>query len=207
MSGIICSECGRDIDEIGQDNMSCTSEPLCEDCWNDQQSYAVNALRRGNKRLRSEVEALEEENEQLKAEIALIQPDAYMKLPVDADSVPIRIGDEMVDICAEKPVVVDGYRCFPAWEKLGFTAKNKPGIYDPSAYWHKKPEPADSWEKLEEDARKTSCDYAPAPLDANGLTTCNGCRFKNGGPCHLEKDIDLIRRAKKLVGIEEGAQR
>lgn len=30
MSGIICSECGRDIDEIGQDNMSCTSEPLCE---------------------------------------------------------------------------------------------------------------------------------------------------------------------------------
>lgn len=39
MSGIICSECGRDIDEIGQDNMSCTSEPLCEDCWNEAQRF------------------------------------------------------------------------------------------------------------------------------------------------------------------------
>ena len=39
MSGIICSECGRDIDEIGQDNMSFTSEPLCEDCWNEAQRF------------------------------------------------------------------------------------------------------------------------------------------------------------------------
>lgn len=34
MSGIRCSACGRDLDEIGQDNMSYTREPLCEDCWN-----------------------------------------------------------------------------------------------------------------------------------------------------------------------------
>lgn len=33
MSGIICSECGRDIDAIYQDNMSVICErPLCEDC-------------------------------------------------------------------------------------------------------------------------------------------------------------------------------
>lgn len=29
---IICSVCGRDIDAIGQDNMSYGSSPICEDC-------------------------------------------------------------------------------------------------------------------------------------------------------------------------------
>lgn len=33
---MICSICGRDLDAIGQDNMSMTpGEPLCEDCAND----------------------------------------------------------------------------------------------------------------------------------------------------------------------------
>jgi hypothetical protein len=32
---IICAYCGRDIDEIGQDNMSSTiGRPMCEDCYN-----------------------------------------------------------------------------------------------------------------------------------------------------------------------------
>lgn len=68
MSGIRCKECGRDLDEIGQDNMSCTGEPLCEDCWNDSQSYAVGALRREvrglkfeNSRLREKLDAMAEE--------------------------------------------------------------------------------------------------------------------------------------------------
>ena len=60
MSGIRCKECGRDLDEIGQDNMSCTSEPLCEDCWNDSQSYAVGALRREVRGLKSENSRLRE---------------------------------------------------------------------------------------------------------------------------------------------------
>ena len=30
-----CRECGRDLDAIGQDNMSSDSRPLCEDCYND----------------------------------------------------------------------------------------------------------------------------------------------------------------------------
>ena len=38
MSGIRCSACGRDLDEIGQDNMSYTREPLCEDCWREDQA-------------------------------------------------------------------------------------------------------------------------------------------------------------------------
>lgn len=61
--GIICESCGRDIDALGQDNMSCTSEPLCEDCWNGQKRLAVQNrslqnLHRENERLRSENKAL-----------------------------------------------------------------------------------------------------------------------------------------------------
>ena len=32
MSNIICRQCGRDIDAIGQDNMSYDGRPICEDC-------------------------------------------------------------------------------------------------------------------------------------------------------------------------------
>ena len=57
--GIICESCGRDIDALGQDNMSCTSEPLCEDCWNEQQSY-TNDIRREVRNLRFESARLRE---------------------------------------------------------------------------------------------------------------------------------------------------
>lgn len=52
--GIICDTCGRDIDALGQDNMG-VDAPLCEDCWNEQQSYAVAVLRRENDRLRGDL--------------------------------------------------------------------------------------------------------------------------------------------------------
>ena len=31
---IICRVCGRDLNEIWQDNMSSDGRPLCEDCYN-----------------------------------------------------------------------------------------------------------------------------------------------------------------------------
>lgn len=52
--GIICKSCGRDIDALGQDNMG-VGAPLCEDCWNEQQSHAVAVLRRENDRLRGDL--------------------------------------------------------------------------------------------------------------------------------------------------------
>lgn len=57
--GIICDTCGRDIDALGQDNMG-VDAPLCEDCWNDSQSYAVGALRREVRGLKSENSRLRE---------------------------------------------------------------------------------------------------------------------------------------------------
>lgn len=72
--GIICESCGRDIDALGQDNMSCTSEPLCEDCWNERQGRAAESLRREvrdlrfeNARLREKLDARAEDDARPKA--------------------------------------------------------------------------------------------------------------------------------------------
>lgn len=70
--GIICDTCGRDIDALGQDNMSCTSEPLCEDCWNEQQSY-VNDLRREVRNLRFESARLREKLDAAMTEETAVQ--------------------------------------------------------------------------------------------------------------------------------------
>ena len=164
----------------------------------------------------SKLKALEEENAALKAEIDDwkgngFEPDAYMKLPVDADGVPIRIGDEMWLQPNEggEPLkrTVVGYRastsmgltCFIGLpDKLGNTETCVSYLWS-----HKKHEPPDSWEKLEEDAFKTACDYANAPLDEDGLTTCKGCRFREEPrSCHMEMTYDVLKRAKRLAGIE-----
>ena len=73
----------------------------------------------------------------------------------------------------------------------------------PKLLTHKQPEPPDSWEKLEEDALKTTCDYALAPRDEDGLTTCEGCRFQKNESCHHEMTLEVFKRAKRLAGIEE----
>lgn len=68
--GIICESCGRDIGALGQDNMSCTSEPLCEDCWNERQSHAVAALKRENASLRRRNESLDKDRKALELRLA-----------------------------------------------------------------------------------------------------------------------------------------
>lgn len=62
--------------------------------------------------------------------------------------------------------------------------------------------PPDSWEKLEEDAKKSVCDYADAPHDEDGLITCDGCRFHESLPCYEGMAHDVLKRAKRLAGVE-----
>lgn len=125
---------------------------------------------------------------------------------LDADGEPIRIGDE-VNIDGDAMTVL-GYRLHN--DMLLLVAKDKKsGLFftpEPSIVRHFKPEPADSWEKLEEDARKTACDYAPAPRDEDGLTTCDGCPFQKSESCSNEMTLDVVERAKKLAGIEKEAR-
>lgn len=68
--GIICETCGRDIDALEQDNMG-VDEPLCEDCWNERQSHAVNNLRREVRNLRFENARLREELDAATEEMAV----------------------------------------------------------------------------------------------------------------------------------------
>lgn len=73
--GIIRDTCGRDIDALGQDNMG-VDAPLCEDCWNDSQSYAVGALRR-------EVRGLKSENSRLREKLDAMAEKAAAHLNVE----------------------------------------------------------------------------------------------------------------------------
>ena len=147
----------------------------------------------------SKINRLEEENVALKAKLTL----TYMELPIDADGVPIRIGDKM-DVDGDCMTVL-GYRLYNGGLHLIVKKAESAITYtpDPTAVRHFKHQPPDSWEKLEEDAKKMTCDYALAPCDEDGLTTCDGCRFQNGGPCHRKMTLDVLERAKKLAGIEE----
>lgn len=153
----------------------------------------------------SKLKALEEENAELRAKLeAWIQSDdSYMKLPLDADGVPIRIGDVLYSSGNECRVVSITVKA----DEACVGVHTDEGVFLPSVnpkyLSRKKPEPADSWEKLEKDARKTACNYAPAPRDEDGLTTCDGCPFQKSESCSNEMTLDVVERAKKLAGIEE----
>lgn len=158
----------------------------------------------------SKLKALEEENAALKGELGALQiqlDSSCMKLPLDADGVPIRIGDKM-DVDGELMSML-GYRLYDG--KLLLIVKKSEGdatFYTPkpSDVRHFKYEPYDSWEKLENDAKKTSCGYASAPRDENGLTTCEGCRFQKTESCSQEMTLDILERAKKLAGVEDAKE-
>lgn len=162
----------------------------------------------------SKLRELEEENAALKDELSAlqIQPDAsYMKLPLDADGEPIRIGDKM-DIDGEI-AVVKGYQVSYKGDELQFIAVTE-GYRKTFTLFGKNRKhfkhgamPADSWAKLEEDAKQQSCwyfgmDRTPAP--------CDDCPhgFKQTGRAYWQNARrDMLARAKKLAGIEEEAQR
>lgn len=153
----------------------------------------------------SKLKALEEENAELRAKLeAWIQSDdSYMKLPLDADGEPIRIGDVLYSSGNECRVVSITVKA----DEACVGVHTDEGVFLPSVnpkyLSRKKPEPPDSWEKLEEDARKTACNYALAPRDEDGITTCDGCRFQKSESCINEMTLDVVERAKKLAKAGE----
>lgn len=153
----------------------------------------------------SKLKALEEENAELRAKLeAWIQSyDSHMKLPLDADGEPIRIGDVLYSSGNECRVVSITVKADEACVGVHTDEGAFLPSVNPKYLSRKKPEPADSWEKLENDARKTACYYAPAPRDEDGLTTCDGCPFEKSESCSNEMTLDVVERAKKLAGIEE----
>ena len=159
----------------------------------------------------SKLKALEEENAELRDELddwkgnaEGFQPDAYMRLPLDADGVPIRIGD----VVYGNPGIAWTVVCL-RMSKLGCKVEmeNMPFLRNPDDLSHKKPdplepEPDDSWEKLEEDAKKDVCELA----GKGGSDDCVGCKWFPRSNCNEMARLEILKRAKKLAGIEE-AQR
>lgn len=126
---------------------------------------------------------------------------------LDADGAPIEVGDTVyLRSNGREGKVVGFYEDKgETWVSVsyGLGSDRMTVNTEGKALSHERP---DSWEKLEEDARKTACNYAPAPLNEDGLVTCDGCRFQNSESCSNEMTLDVVERAKKLAGIEEEAR-
>lgn len=165
----------------------------------------------------SKLKALEEENARLRAELddwkgnaEGFQPDEYMKLPVDADGEPIRIGDVLYLLVSPGSIVVSGYErstCSDDVYCIGRQDGHK-SHFCPKLWTHRQPEPPDSWEKLEEDAAKEVCAYAGASFSIvnQDRYSCTGCRFDDCSSrktsCWLQMNSELMARAKRLAGAE-----
>lgn len=121
---------------------------------------------------------------------------------LDADGVPIEVGDTVYCDGEDEALTVTSISGVGV-EYCCVTVKNADSsrcTVDAPRLTHERP---DSWEKLEEDARKTACNYAPAPRNEDGLTTCDGCPFQKSESCSNEMTIDLVERAKKLAKAGE----
>ena len=162
----------------------------------------------------SKIKEIEEENERLKDELSALQiqsDDSYMKLPLDADGVPVRIGDEM-DIDGEI-AVVKGYQVSYKGDRLQFIAVTE-GYRKTFTLFGKNRKhfkhhtmPSDSWGKLEEDAMQHACSYFDIGSDNASCADCPHGSRQTGRACWQNARRDMLARAKKLAGIEEEAQR
>ena len=164
----------------------------------------------------SKINRLEEENAELRNELddwkgnaEGFQPYAYMRLPLDADGVPIRIGDTVYTRDAEEYTVRGIYALADEYSisvvQLGGTCFLP---MEPEGLTHRTTDSADSWEKLEEDMMKrSSCNYFGI---GDSIESCNYCPHGerlSGTTCFKNARLDMIARAKKLAGIEEEEQR
>lgn len=151
----------------------------------------------------SKINRLEEENVALKAKLAL----TYMELPLDADGVPIRIGDTVYTRDAEEYIVRGIYALADEYSisvvPLGGTCFLP---MEPEGLTHRTTDSTDSWAKLEEDAMQHSCSYFGIGLDNASCKDCPHGQKRTGRTCLQNARLDMIARAKKLAGIDEEAE-
>lgn len=162
----------------------------------------------------SKLKFLKEENAELRAKLddwkgnaEGFHPDAYMRLPLDADGKPIHLGDKM-DVDGDAMTVV-GYRLYDGTLFLIVKESGSNCTYSPkpSNVRHSKYEPVDSWEKLEKDVMKrSSCNYFGI---GSSMKSCNDCPHgerRSGTSCFENARRDMLARAKKLAGVEDAKE-
>ena len=118
---------------------------------------------------------------------------------LDADGVEIKVGDEVWGVeDGEGPWTVESISgehvtCVSHESKWHRYARC-------SAYTHRRPEPPDSWERVEADAAKSVCGYFGK--EGKSCRTETECPARNSDSCSKFKAKDLVRRCKKLAGVE-----
>lgn len=175
-------------------------------------SGELDALVSDNALMEAKIQGLEEANARLRERLNRGENhEAYMKLPLDADGVPIRVGDEM-DIDGEI-AVVKGYQVSYKGDELQFIAVTE-GYRKTFTLFGKNRKhfkhhtmPSDSWGKLEEDAMQHACSYFDIGSDNASCDDCPHGSRQTGRACWQNARRDMLARAKKLAGIEEEAQR
>lgn len=136
---------------------------------------AISRLERENKSLRAEPERLR----------ALHREEPQC---LDADGVPIKVGDTVYFVEAGYPVTVSKV------ESLSICYDEHGDWMSPRLYSHRKP---DSWEQLADDAASYDpTDYVAEVLGRDTSLTMYGEDAK------LMKE-DVLRRAKRLAGVDD----
>ena len=162
-------------------------------------NYVRRFADRIDARFAAEMTAKQDEIDGLKADVADLQArlDASMPLPVDADGVPCRIGD-LLETEEHIPRKAVGY--YLADESTPCVTLDfvSPSI-EASLLHHvapEPPEPPDSQERIDADARKWTCEYFDHPT-----AECDDCPVHNDmTPCRALATLDLLRRQRELDG-------
>lgn len=119
--------------------------------------------------------------------------------PRDYDGVPIEVGDVLYQTTFEGNPIGDPME---VEEYIDGTFFVKGYPLPLSARMHTHREPADSWEKLEKDAKKNPCRYFGMSEDQNAsCKTCPHGPWATDRICGENMRLDLIERAKKLAGL------
>ena len=105
---------------------------------------------------------------------------------LDADGVPIRIGDTVWNVNTGKCLVVKGF------SERWFLAIEDTIKHNPLAFSHKEP---DSLERIEADAKLDVCVY----YEGRDEHKCDGCRGAYCFECKHEMMLDLLRRQREVL--------
>ena len=120
---------------------------------------------------------------------------------LDADGVEIEVGDTVWDDDGIEMTVMSLVGELPG--HVTTHSKIPPAMHSisPKRLTHTRP---DSWQRLEEDAAKHPCDYAEV-VKGREFNDCGDCPWWGECGGRSESELmarDIIRRAKKLAGVE-----
>lgn len=120
------------------------------------------------------------------------------------DGEPVRPGDRLLDKDGDWFEAVSFVFTCDWWSVRGYQTEGFGDLNDKArrslegmAYGTrvKRPAPKDSWERLEEDAKKDACDY----FWRGKAAPCNGCPREHSDDCAVDMAVDLVRRARALA--------